>query len=208
MNPEPNQPAALQFDKAEIAGEPALICAACKTPIVGEYYQANGQTICPNCRNQVSRIGVGGSEAARFGNASVAGILAGVVGFFVYYLTQVITGWDIGLIAIAVGWAVGAAVRWGSEGRGGQTYQFLAAGITYVAACATYLPSILEHTKLSLISAFVLAMQAPWLEGARNIIGWIILGFAVYQAWIMNRKMNIEISGPFFARQATPPAAP
>ena len=206
MNPDANQP--LQFDKAEIAGEPALSCAACKAPITGEYYQANGQTICPRCRDQVAKSGVGGSEGVRIAKATVAGIIAGIAGFVVYYMTQKLTGWDIGLIAIAVGWAVGAAVRWGSEGRGGPGYQFLAAAITYVAACATYLPGILRFTQLDLVSAFILSMRAPWLEGASNIIGWLILGFAVYQAWIMNRKVNFEISGPFFARQATPPAAP
>ena len=207
MNPDPNQP--LQFDKAEIAGEPALSCAVCKTPIAGEYYQANGQTICTRCRDQVAKVGVGGSEAVRMAKSTIAGIGAGIVGFAGYYMTQKITGWDIGLIAIAVGWLVGAAVRWGSEGRGGQAYQFLAAGITYVAACATYLPPILRYIpEGNFLNAFIWAMKAPWMEGASNIIGWIILGFAVYQAWIMNRKMNIEVSGPFFARQATPPAAP
>ena len=49
--------------------------------------------------------------------------------------------------------------------------------------------------------------DVPWLEGPSNIIGWAILAFAIYQAWIMNRKANIEIAGPFFTRQVSPPAA-
>lgn len=206
MNPDPNQP--LQFDKAETAGEPLLSCAVCKTPITGEYYQANGQTICARCREQVARIGVAELNPARFVKATGAGIAAGVVGFIIYYSVLMLTGWNIGLIAIVVGWLVGAAVRWGSEGSGGQAYQILAAAITYVAACSTYLPGILRYSQMDIVSAFFLAMRAPWIEGPSNIIGWLILGFAVYQAWIMNRKVDLTISGPFFARQATPPAAP
>ena len=220
MNPDPNQPPPipsanepLQFDKAEFEQPPA--CAVCKTPIAGEYYQANGQPICPACRQQVANSGIGGSGAARFMKSLVAGIAAGIVGFIGYYLVLKLTGYNIGLIAIAVGWLIGLAVRWGSEGRGGLLYQFLAAGITYVAACATYAPLIVEAMRddgtaiglVHYIFAFAFSMVAVWLEGPSNIIGWAILAFAVYQAWIMNRKANIEIIGPFFARQSSPPAA-
>ena len=212
MNPDPNQP--LQFDKAEIAGEPALSCAVCKTPIGGEYYQANGQTICPTCRAQVAKVGVGGVGASRFLKAVAAGLAGGVAGFLIYYFVTKLTGWNIGLIAIVVGWLVGTGVRWGSEGRGGLLYQFLAAGLTYVSACAAlYVPDGMAQfeggaTVGRLIAVFIISLIAPFLEGFSNIIGWVILGFAVYQAWIMNRKMDIQVSGPFFARQATPPAAP
>jgi hypothetical protein len=222
MNPDPNQtpppiPATdepLQFDKVETAGEPLLACAVCKTPISSEYYQANGQTICPNCRARVASVGVGGSGAVRFLKAAAAGLAGGIAGFVIYYFVTKITGWNIGLIAIVVGWLVGTGVRWGSEGRGGLLYQVLAAGLTWASACAAlYLPDGLESlggpvTIGKFIVVAIVSMAAPFLEGFTNIIGWVILGFAVYQAWIMNRKVNIEVSGPFFTRQATPPAAP
>jgi hypothetical protein len=207
MNADPNQP--IQFDKADFAGEATLTCAACKAPITSEYYQANGQTICPTCRDQVAKIGIGGSGAARFGKALIAGFGAGFLGFLLYYFVLKITGYNIGLIAIAVGWMVGTAVRWGSEGRGGRLYQILAAILAYIAACATYAPFIMEgHSGIvQWIIALIFSMAVPWLEGPSNIIGWVILGFAVYQAWIMNRPAHIEIAGPFFTRQAPPPAA-
>src|SRR5688572_19735860 len=142
MNTDPNQPTTpLQFEKAEFN---QLTCAACKAPIAGEHYLANGQPICPACRAKVANIGIGGSGSARMVKAVVAGIAAGIVGFFLYYFVLNLTGYNIGLIAIAVGWLVGAAVRWGSEGRGGTEYQALAAAITYVAACATYAPLLVR----------------------------------------------------------------
>src|SRR5687767_14750677 len=116
MNPDPNQAqptptsadAPLQFDKAEVAEEQALNCAVCKTPITGEYYQANGQTICPRCRDQVAKMGVGGSGAARLVKAIAAGLVAGFIGFLLYYVILKLTGYEFGLIAIVVGWLVGA----------------------------------------------------------------------------------------------------
>jgi hypothetical protein len=221
MNPDPNQPppipsadTSLQFDKVETAGEPLLSCAVCKTSITSEYYQAHGQTICPNCRARVASVGVGGVGALRFLKAAAAGLVGGLAGFVIYYFVTKLTGWNIGLIAIVVGWLVGTGVRWGSEGRGGLLYQLLAAFVTYASACAAlYVPEGLASFEGTLtigkvIVVFVISLVAPFLEGFSNIIGLVILGFAVYQAWIMNRKVNIEVSGPFFARQAAPPPAP
>jgi hypothetical protein len=51
------------------------------------------------------------------------------------------------------------------------------------------------------------AMVDPWTQGASTIIGWVIIAFALYEAWTLNRKMRLEVSGPFFTRQAPPPAA-
>lgn len=217
MNPDPSQSqpgtspdAGLQFDKAEFASEKPLTCAVCKTPVAGEYYEANGHVICPTCRGKVSTGGAAaGSGAVRLLKATGAGIVAGFLGFLLYYFVLKLTGYNIGLIAIAVGWMVGTTVRWGSDGLGGRGYQFLAAAITYVAACATYAPFIMEGRSglAGWIVAFVISMAVPWLEGPSNIIGWVILGFAIYQAWMMNRPAKIDIAGPFFTRQASPPAA-
>ena len=52
------------------------------------------------------------------------------------------TGYEIGLIAIQVGFLVGGAVRAGSEGRGGRGYQVLAVLLIYISICANYMPDI------------------------------------------------------------------
>jgi hypothetical protein len=222
MNPDPNQPqpippsptvappAGLQFDKAEISGEPLLTCAACKTPITGEYYQVNGQNFCAKCRTNIESFAAGGSEITRFGRAVGAGIVAGFGGFLLYWVILELTHINFGLIAIVVGWMVGAAVRWGSNRMGGRFYQVLAVVITYVAICSTYIPLVLRgapHPADEVFFAFIFAMKAPWLEGPSNIIGWIIIAFGLMQAWQMNRELKMNVSGPFFTRQSSPPAA-
>jgi len=200
MSSDPNQP--LQFDKADFAGQPTLACASCKTPIASEYYQVNGQVICPRCRDQFARFGTDGSDAVRIVLAIVLGICAGIVGFLLYAAVTYFTGINLSLLAVVAGWLVGTAVRWASKYRGGPIYQAIAVIITYVAVCAIYLPSL--HNFWESLGR---AMVAPWTEGPSNIIGWVIIAFALYEAWMLNRKMRLDLSGPFFTRQAPPPAA-
>jgi hypothetical protein len=206
--------APLQFDRAEFAGETALTCASCKTPITDEYYQINGQTICAKCRTQITAFFAGGSKASRFLRAAAAGIGAGFVGFLIYWVILEVTNINFGLVAILVGWMVGSAVRWGSNRLGGRFYQLLAVAITYVAICATYIPMVFRDpdlAKSSFITKFIVAsvysLIAPWINGF-DIIGWVIIGFGLLQAWQMNRALKLDVSGPFFARQSSPPAAP
>jgi hypothetical protein len=48
---------------------------------------------------------------------------------------------------------------------------------------------------LAVLGAIVLA--SPFLAGFQNIIGWLILGFALYEAWKVNRRIHLEVTGPF-----------
>jgi len=41
------------------------------------------------------------------------------------------------------------------------------------------------------------AMAAPFLGGFENIIGIFIIGFALWEAWKINRRTPIQIEGPF-----------
>jgi len=38
---------------------------------------------------------------------------------------------------------------------------------------------------------------APFLAGFENILGLVIIGFALFQAWKMNRRAPLAISGPY-----------
>jgi hypothetical protein len=48
---------------------------------------------------------------------------------------------------------------------------------------------------IALFAAFVAAV--PFLAGFENIIGWLIIGFALFQAWKMNRRVERVVTGPF-----------
>ena len=47
-----------------------------------------------------------------------------------------------------------------------------------------------------LLVVAVIALAAPFLGGFQNIIGIVIIGIALYEAWKMNRPQPLEVSGP------------
>lgn len=57
---------------------------------------------------------------------------------------------------------------------------------------------------------YAIAFAAPFLMGFENLIGILIIGFAVHQAWRMNARRVFDIKGPFrVAAKAIPePATP
>ena len=137
----------LQFDRAEGAGGPAAEpqCAVCGQPIRDTYYEVNGRVVCARCRHQVEQQQAAGTSAGRFGKALVLGLAAAAAGTALYYAVLAISGYELSLIAIAVGWLVGTAVKKGSSGRGGWRYQALAMFLTYTSIVSSYVPLIIKE---------------------------------------------------------------
>jgi hypothetical protein len=63
---------------------------------------------------------------------------------------------------------------------------------------------------LVVFGGFVLAIAfaAPFLGGVQNIMGIVIIGIALYEAWKMNRAAPLEITGPHRVGTNNAPAAP
>jgi len=137
----------LQFDSAEAAGESPAgpACALCQQPIAVYYYEAGGQVICSSCKNKVQASNVRGVAASGFLRAMLFGVGGAAAGAAVYYAVLATTGYEVGLIAILVGFMVGYAVRLGARGQGGRRYQFLALALTYLAIGSTYVPLVMRE---------------------------------------------------------------
>jgi hypothetical protein len=252
----------LQFDTAEPTGAAgaaatSLTCTACDTAISTSYYEANGAVVCMSCRAKLRAQFTGGSGSARFAKAMGLGLVAAAAGSALYYAILKLTGYEIGLVAIVVGFLVGSAVRRGSQGRGGRAYQVLAVGLTYFAIVTTYIPFIVKAIKenppaavaadssaravaadstatapaaaapelqgaaagspaskttarpvvgkditlaqalLGLVALLALAAAAPVLAGFQNIIGMVIIGFALFEAWRQNQRVELTVTGPY-----------
>jgi hypothetical protein len=145
-DPKP-PPGELQFDRVEGQGgqTPGGTCAACGQPIRDVYYEVNGRVLCERCRLAVEASWAAGSSAGRFGKAVVFGLAAAAAGSALYYGVLALTGYEFGLIAIVVGFLVGAAVKKGSAGRGGWKYQTLAMFLTYTSIVSSYVPLIVRE---------------------------------------------------------------
>lgn len=44
---------------------------------------------------------------------------------------------------------------------------------------------------------FATSLAAPFLAGAQNAIGLLIIGFALWEAWKLNRRRRLAITGPY-----------
>ncbi|RKH41590.1 hypothetical protein [Corallococcus llansteffanensis] len=141
-SPPASDAAPLQFDQADYTEPPpAPRCTACERPISSTYYEVNSHLLCPECRETVEASLTGGSKSKRFLKASVFGFGAAVAGALVYFLVS-LSGYNIGLIAVLVGWMVGTAVFKGSDGRGGWFYQLVAVVLTYLSVAASLAPEV------------------------------------------------------------------
>ena len=134
--------APLQFDAADVGNAPpAVSCAACKRAITGEYYQLNDVITCARCKAQVeTELAAKGSRGGRLLKATGLGLLGGLVGAAVWYVVLAYAEWQIGIIAVLVGFLAGRGVRRGSGGRGGRRYQVLAVAITWFSVGAVFVP--------------------------------------------------------------------
>lgn len=137
---------ALQFDRAEpTAGTSEWTCAMCGNPLVHQYYDANGKSLCDGCHLRLQSALSVKPGPRGFSKALAAGLGAGVLGAVIYYVVRATTGYELSLIAILVGWLVGKGVRWGTGGRGGRAYQVLAVVLTYLSIVSSYIPLIFQQ---------------------------------------------------------------
>src|SRR5580765_993997 len=76
---------------------------------------------------------------------------------------------------------------------------------TETAKPVTTKASVAERTKrgevvptlIAIVLIFGVALEAPFLLGARNIIGLLIIAFGLWRAWKLNQKTELTINGPF-----------
>jgi hypothetical protein len=147
-------------------------------------------------------------KGGRFLRALAFGAIGAAVGAGIYYAILALTGYELGLVAIVVGWLVGRGVSLGANHRGGWLYQAMAVFLTYTAIVSTYVPLIAkEGVEGPLPLLFIVAYAVPFLAGLGNLIGIAIIGFALYQAWSMNKRLTIAFTGPYTVKTAPQPAS-
>jgi hypothetical protein len=170
MTPDSSGDAPLDFSAPANSDIATPTCAACKQPIVDQYWSAGGAVLCGTCKNAVERGQQAApdvmSRAGRFGRAALYGVGAMLVGALIWYAAAKFLNLEIGLIAILLGYMVGRAVFIGSARRGGRRYQTLAVFLTYLGIGLAYAPFALETLRDSARTKADSAGAAP---GAASI---------------------------------------
>ena len=147
MDSNPGGPPPLQFDTAISTAKPSgtltmqgVTCALCQKAVTNEYFDVNGQSVCEGCRTQLEQLGQTPRSWGVFGKAALFGLVAAILGAILYYAVIAITDFEIGIVAIAIGYMVGWAIRKATANRGGRRYQVLALVLTYWAVGLAYTP--------------------------------------------------------------------
>lgn len=206
-------------------------CAFCGRVLTTTYWAVADQVSCGACRERWQEALTGGSGALRFARATVFGLIAAGLGAALYFAIAALTGYELGLVAIVVGVMVGWAVRRGAEHRGGWAYQLLAIVLTYTAIVTAYVPDIarvitygsqqttesdhvpsreelkkVEPSLPAYVFAVPFAFAYPFLAGFENFMGMIIIAIGLFEAWRMNKRLEIPMSGPHAV--GPPPTSP
>ena len=207
---EPSADDELQFNTTEpavvAADVPVSVCARCKKPLGESYYAIGNHPLCAECRD-VLQPDLKGGRPLRLIKAIGLGAGAALLGAVIWYAVRKIANMEIGLIAIVVGYLVGRAVRIGSDNHGGRAYQVIAVVLTYCGITANYVPDVASAlwtadagTPAAIgnaVRVVVFSLKLPFLLGFENIIGLLIIGFALWQAWKLNRRVALAITGPY-----------
>ena len=198
----------LQFRRAQpidnTAPQNARACAACKQLISGEYYQIQNHVICPQCAAKI-QAGRQAPKPAPWVRFVIFGLGAAFAGCILYAIPLAL-GVQIGIVALAVGWMVGKAIRAGSYGTGGRPQQILAVTLTYFAISTSSFPAALFVNRgrdigFSAGSLILVPLAGPFLElrtsPAGGLISLFILFVGLQRAWVMTARHEIMVTGPY-----------
>ena len=138
--PDLPPPEQLQFRRAQHEFDPnARVCILCKQPVAGEFYQANGNTLCATCAPLLESRQQAPPTSSML-RAVLYGGGAAIAGSIIYATVAIVLHLEIGLIALLIGYMVGKSIRYASHGLGGRPQQILAVVLTYFAITISYIP--------------------------------------------------------------------
>ena len=132
----------LQFRKAEHARDPASgpQCLSCKRATGPNYFQVNGQTVCGACAAAIES----GQKTTSRGlllKGLLYGVGAALAGSILYATVAIITGFQLALIAILIGYMVGKSIH--KAAGGGRPQQITAVILTYLSISSSYVPLVI-----------------------------------------------------------------
>jgi hypothetical protein len=138
---------ALQFERAEPIHEAAAAdseCHNCHRPVSSSYYLLNGLITCSECIDSKRVAEPQEPTTTDLSRAALFGAGAALAGTGIYFAVLALSGYEIGWIAVVVGWLVGKAVHKGSRGLGGRKLQWMAVALTYFSIVGSYVPLIVK----------------------------------------------------------------
>lgn len=101
-----------------------------------------------------------------------------------------------------------ASVEAVSEAEGDAAMEEEAAGGEAAETEESGLVGAMVGLGMMLVVVFAFSLTVPFLGGVENLIGLLIIGFALYEAWKLNKAERVEFAGPFQLSQVAPASVP
>lgn len=187
-------------------------CAGCGKDLKVEerhsFEGENGEDIyyCDECIAQINSALEEETKNPNILFATAASIFAGIVGGFIWYWFTVLTNWQVGYLAIALGWFVGIATCFGAGHKKGKMLQAISVATTLITLLlaefmislhyigktpdfnmsSTVLLNHLLGQGYSIISLFITV-----IKNSISPIGLVIWCFGLYTAYIMPKARKL-----------------
>ncbi|MDP7180508.1 MAG: hypothetical protein QF824_04525 [Candidatus Woesearchaeota archaeon] len=116
--------------KKTVAKKPEKICSNCRTKLTGESKRVVTKEggiaeLCFKCHEGIEKALHMESKDVNFPLALGLGLIAGIIGAFIWYGIVVLTQWQFGLIALVIGYLVGFGVMIGAGRRRSVSLQIM-----------------------------------------------------------------------------------
>jgi|KBSSwiStaDraftv2_1062776.scaffolds.fasta_scaffold377027_2 hypothetical protein len=187
-------------------GAPQEHCAECgKALSAVDRVAAGDRVFCTSCHAML-RLEIEGavqamSEDINYANAALGAVLGGAVGVLAWWGFTVATGWSVGLIAVGLGWAVGAGTVRLSGGKRSQGLQILSAAVACASwVVASYLVNMtfINRAMAKEGGAGRVPVPPTSLEMAGTVLGAgfglmdvVFLAIMVWEAWKWPRPIRL-----------------
>ncbi len=186
-----------------------VTCSQCSKTVLGNQaysYQGKDKTsifLCEECRTQAEKAFDEETKNPNIPFAVICGCVAAVVAGIAWAAFSILTGYQVGYIAIGVGFVIGWSVIWGSGQKRGQTLQLISAGLTFITLFVSEYAMTMYYGRQYLLAhpeeapgydgswLFANPFSPDLLKDMLSPMGLVIWGIGIYFAYSLPKSRKI-----------------
>lgn len=168
----------------------------------------NGEDIyfCEECIKQINEELAKETKDQNILGAVTLGVISGILGGILWYLITVLFNWQIGYMAIALGWLIAMGVHVGSGYKKGKNLQVISAMLMIIILLSSEFMIFLHYTgqspnwnttSFNVLSILIQennlgAAISSFFSQSTSPIGLLIWGIGIYTAYIILKPVKLQ----------------